>query len=418
MTSLSPEKPARDDSFQEDARATIERIRRLFAAVVEAKCGGGPRAHEVADRFGVHRKLGWQIWNVVYDPEPLHGILSMPSERGLRAWRRAAVQTGLPADLLDGVDKAAQLYTGMVEKHASDRAMLEMLLETSEPGVDIAAEERRRAQAFEGNSYIWGIRASTYLTTLVVHPSQRAGYIDMMRLHGLIGLVRTRPNVRWPFAQAVVYSGHDERFPQRVPLDPTDAVKQTGVPLMTKFCSQPLPPVQRVAGDHGMLEDELLPGPMGQTGESTIITGEVARELAPMFKTVPDEDAMFGTGVRTPCQTLVYDHLVHRSLFPDAQRELRVYSELISPVSRDERDLLQISERIQFLGSGLTRLRTAEVPQYMDLLTSALECAGWDPDDFELYRVRMRYPPMPVAVMLQHQMPDAPDWFVLPRQGS
>ncbi len=402
------------DSFREEAYATVSRIRALFVAVIEAACGWEPRAHEIADKFKISRKLGWQIWNVAYDPEPLKGIHLMPTDRGIQSWHKAVAKLGLPDDLQGNVDEASRLFTNLMETHATDRDMLEMLFATCTPQIDNRAEERRRKLAFDGNSFIWGVRASAYLTTLIVHPSQRAGYIDMIRMHGLFGLMRTRPNVRWPFAQAVVYSGDDERFPTRVPLDESDAVAKTGVPLLEDFCSQPLPSVQRREGEHGMLEDELLPGPMGQTGESTVVTGEVARELAPMFKTQPDEDAMFGTGVRTPCETLVYDHLVHRDLFPEAMRELRVYSELISPVSRDERDLLQVSEQIESLGSGLQRLRTAEIPRYMDLLQFALQQVGWRAEDLELYRVRMRYPPMPIAVMLRHELPEAPDWFVSP----
>jgi hypothetical protein len=398
--------------FREEAPEVVSRIRELFATVIEAACGGDPRAHEVADTFRIPRKLGWQIWNVAYDDEPFRGIFSMPTERGLRSWREAVGGVGIPTDLQTNIDEASRLFNDLMETHASDRDTLEMLFATCESNIDPRAEERRRKQAFDGNSFIWGVRANAYVTTLIVHPSQRDGYIDMMRLHGLYGIMRTRPGVRWPFAQAVVYSGGDERFPTRVALEESDAVRSTGVPLLADFCSQPLPPVQRREGELGMLEDELLPGPVGQTGESTVVTGEIVRELAPRFKTQPDEDAMFGTGVRTPCQVLIYDHLVHRDLFPEARRELRVYSELISPVSRDERDLLQVSEQIQNLGAGLRRLRTAEVPHYMQLMEFALQCVGWKAEDLELYRVRMRYPPMPVAVMLRHELPEAPDWFV------
>ena len=399
------------DSFRLEANRVVTHIRELFISVVEAVCGGAPRAHEVADAFGIHRKLGWQIWNVAYDDVPLRAIRFMPSPRGIEVWRKSAEKTGIPSDLLGRLDEASRLFEELARTHAADREMLEMMLDACEPQRDEREEERWRKQAFLGNSYVWGVRAKTYMTTLILHPSIRAGFFDMVRIHGLIGLVRTRPNVRWPFAQAVVYSGDDERFPLRQPIAPTEAGSQTGVPLMEDFCSKPLPPVQRREGQFGMLEDELLPGPMGQTGESTIITGEVARELASIHKTQPGEDAMFGTGVRTPCETLVYDHLVHRDLFPDAQRELRVYSELITPVSRDERDLLNVPERIQHLGRGMIRLRTAEVPRYMEMMKYVFEQMSWDPENFELYRVRMRYPPLPTAVMLRHDLPDPPEGF-------
>ena len=57
------------------------------------------------------------------------------------------------------------------------------------------------------------------------------------------------------------------------------------------------------------------------------------------------------------------------------------------------------------LGRGLERVRTAEIPRYADILGAVFEKTGWKADDFDVYRVRMRYPPMPVSVMVRHEMP-------------
>lgn len=255
------------DAFQRDAERIVAHIRTSFLSVIEAVCGGSPRPHEVADAFGIHRKLGWQIWNVTYDVEPMRAIHYMPTARSIGVWRKSAEKLGTAADLLQQLDAATRLFDELTHTHAADREMLEMMLDACEPRLDERAEERWRKQAFMGNAYMFGVRAKTYLTTLVLHPAAREGYFDLARVHGLIGLVRTRPNVRWLFAQAVVHSGESERFPQRTPILPSDATRRTGVPLMEEFCSQPLPPVARRKGQYGMLEDELLPGPMGQTGD-------------------------------------------------------------------------------------------------------------------------------------------------------
>jgi hypothetical protein len=92
-------------------------------------------------------------------------------------------------------------------------------------------------------------------------------------------------------------------------------------------------------------------------------------------------------------------------MFPNVTRELRVFGELISNTTRDERDRLPVAERLQHLGRGVERVRTAEIPRYAEILGAAFEKTGWDPDDFDVYRVRMRYPPIPVSVMVRHEMP-------------
>jgi hypothetical protein len=384
----------------------VDRLRQTFGAIVEAVCGGSPRAQDVTDSFGLHRKLGWQIWNVAYSEEANGAVRFVPNARGIDLWRAAAAQRGVPDDLLRRLDDVIEEFQQLVETHAEDREMLEMIVESGAEHPDEAVEQRWRKQAFTGNSFIWGVRAKSLLATVLLHPSVRPGYFDMVRIQGLIGFVRTRATVRWPFAQSIVQSENGTVYtPNREPVVASKAVKKIGVPLMEEFCSQPLPAIARRTSENGMLEDELLPGPVGQTAAGTIITGELAREVAPYHPTHAGEFALWGTGVRTPGEVLISDHFVHREMFPNVTRELRVFGELISNTTRDERDRLPVAERLQHLGRGLERVRTAEIPRYAEILGAAFEKTGWKPDDFDVYRVRMRYPPIPVSVMVRHEMP-------------
>jgi hypothetical protein len=392
--------------FVADARVVIGAIRETFLGIIEFVCGGSPRAQDITDRFALHRKLGWQIWHVAYAEDSLLAVRFMPSEKGLELWRRAGQERGVPAELLEKLRGVRALFDDLVRRHAKDRALLELMVESSEAVPDEASEQRWRKQAFSGNSYIWGVRASTLLATAFLHPSQRRDFFDLVRIQGLIGLMRTRANVRWPFAQSIVQSGAGpDHAPRREPLVRSTTFLRTGVPVLDDLCSQPTPVVQRRMGESDMLEDELLPGPVGQTGECTLLTGEIIREVGPVHATHPGETALFGTGVRTPAELLISDHFVHRDLFKGVQRELCVFSELISPTSRDERDRVPVSERIQSLGRGTGRIRTAELPGYGELVDLVMRQTGWNADEFDVFRIRMRYPPIPVSVMVRHSLP-------------
>ena len=392
--------------FNGEIALAVERLRLRLGAIIDSVCGGSPRAQDVTDRFGVHRKLGWQIWNVVYSDDPMAAVRFLPNARGIEVWRAAAARRGVPRDLLERLGEAVAQFDRTVRTHAQDREMLEMLVEAQGARPDEAADVRWRKQAFTGNSFIWGVRAKRLLATVILHPSATAGHFDMVRLQGLVELVRTRANVRWPFAQSITMTEDGTvRAPTRVPLDDSPVVRERGgVPLLEAFCSAPLPPVQRRVGENGMIEDELLPGPVGQSGASTVVTGELLRAVAPVRPTTAGEVALFGTGVRTPGELLVSDHVVHRDLWPGAPRELCVFGELISPTSQDERDRVPVPERLQHLGRGMERIRTADIPRYAELLELAFARTSWRPDEFDVYRVRMRYPPIPVSVMVRHPM--------------
>jgi hypothetical protein len=40
--------------------------------------------------------------------------------------------------------------------------------------------------------------------------------------------------------------------------------------------------------------------------------------------------------------------------------------------------------------------------------TAVLERTSWDPDVFEPHRMRMRFPPIPISVMVRHELLDPP----------
>ena len=238
-------KPVVRDVPQE-MESAVERVRELLAAAIQVVCGGSPRAQDVINDFGVHRKLGWQLWNVAYTEPPLDAVRFLPNEKSLDVWRLAARQLGVPTELLRTLDNALAEFEKVVGQHAEDREMLEMMIEAVDGHPKEAIDVRWRKQAFAGNSYIWGVRAKTLLASILIHPSARKGYWDMVRLQGLIDLVRTRPNIRWPFAQSVTQtSDGGASMPQRRPLIDSPAVRETGVPLVEEFCSQPLPAVAR-----------------------------------------------------------------------------------------------------------------------------------------------------------------------------
>lgn len=389
--------------FHGDVIDAVQLIRRRLSAIVEPVCGGKPRAQDITDRFGVYRKLGWQIWNVLYVDDPLSAVRHLPNERTFKVWNEAAKSKGIDDALLSRLDEAIANFHRSAEFHAQDREMLEMLLESHSPDLDEDTAARWRKQSFSGNAFTWGVRAKCMLTCAILFPSTtRQGYMAMARIQGLLGFMRTRAGVRWPFAQLLVRDNTDTlEIPGRSPLIDSPTVRSTGVPLLEEFCSQPLPPLQRRRGSVATIEDELLPTEVGVKGAVNVLTGEIIHEL--FSATIPPGDtATFGTGVRTPCELLISDLIVHRSFYANTRRELIVFSEVMTPFSRDDRDRIPVPEKLQHLGSLADGIATAELPRYPDIIHTALQRIGHAPSEFDVWRVRMPYPPMPISVTIRH----------------
>lgn len=402
----SPSAASSPVQFEGDVVEAVASVRRRLAAIVESVCGGRPRAQDITDRFGVYRKLGWQIWNVLYLDDALAAVRHLPNERTLKVWNEAAKAAGVDTAMLDRLGEAVANFQRSAEGHALDREMLEMLLESHGGDTDAEAAERWRKQAFSGNAFTWGVRAKVMFSCAVLFPAKaRPDFMGMVRLQGLLGFMRTRPGVRWPFAQLLIRSDANTiETPGRSALLDSAALRETGVPLLVDYCSSPLPPIRRRRGSVATVEDELLPTEVGVKGAADVLTGEVIDELF-TSKTAPGESATFGTGVRTPCELLISDLIVHKSFYPNASRELIVFSELMTPFSRDDRDRISVPEQIESMGNLADGIGTAELPRYGELLQTSLKRINHSAEEFEVFRVRMKYPPMPVSITIRHHMP-------------
>jgi len=387
--------------------AHLPRIQDLLQRVLDARCG--PGAHgitAIADRLGVHRKLAWQVRHVAYNPSPHRAASFLPSRVGFQTLL-TALRARMPNDpLVESLAGASEQFEQVARAHAGSRTHLDLLLQAQPDATGERSEVRWRERAFLGNSFIWGAQARVTLgLTLINFAARKRDWIDVAQVRGLVGLRRVRPNLHWVVNQSVVLNRRKRvTSPKRRPLDETAARAMDGVPILPAFCSQPCPALRRRVSADGLINDELLPAPVGVSGQQTILLGEVLRELAPRYATEVRQRAHFGSVSRTPSELLLLDHFVHRDLFPGVARELCVFGEINSPVTMAEDDRLPVGETIEALGAGAGAARTSDVPGYLELVRWTFDRLGWDPAQFDLYRVRMAYPPVPASVMVRHPL--------------
>jgi hypothetical protein len=396
-------------SFQADTVEALARVRGLFSQLVEFKCPADRSVTQIASSFGIHRKLAWQVGKVAYSADPFLAARHVPSPKSVDVWLKAAANAGCPTDLVQEATSAAQRFHSLAAAHTRNEQEFEMLLESCAQA-DQAAHIRWRQQSFHGNSFVWGAHCKVVLSLMVFQPSlEKDHYFHLAQLRGLIGFRQTRTNVRWLINQSVVADDNAQVNTglRREPLDPAEAREHLGVPVLPQFCSSPMPEFSRRITPRGMVADEFVSGPVGHAGERTLVTGEVIRNLGLAHATEHDKTAHFGAGIRIPTELLHMDLFVHRSLFPGVQRDLCMFSDLNSDVAFEESDALPIPERIQPLGRGVALAHTPDIPAYPEIASTVFARLGADASEFDLFRVRVQFPPMPVTVMVRHPLPPA-----------
>ncbi|MFG0293724.1 MAG: hypothetical protein ACF8MJ_11325 [Phycisphaerales bacterium JB050] len=399
--------PAKVSPFERDAVEAISLARDAYSKIIEHKCPGSKAVSAVADTLGIHRKLAWQLIKVAYSEDPFVAAKHMPSTRSVEALSKAAKRQGVDDSLVRAIHGANARFQSLISTHAADKAEFDMLVDSHCSDGEHQDDERWRQHSYEGNSFTWGAHCKTLLAMCIMVPSlERERHFHMVQVRGLMGFRQTRPGVRWVVNQSVAVD--DEKRPEsgmrREALDPVAAEAHNGVPVLPEYCSDPVPELGRTPTPDGMMQDEFVSGQVGLQGERTLVTAEILRNIAPTHATEYDKTAHFGSSVRTPTEMLHFDLFVHAGLFGDVKRELCVFSDVASSIAFGESDELFVREKISLLGRGLSMTHAPDLPGYHDLASDVFARLALNPEDYELYRIRIAYPPFPATIMVRHPL--------------
>jgi len=180
------------------------------------------------------------------------------------------------------------------------------------------------------------------------------------------------------------------------------------VNVLEPFCSQPLPRFERLEMGGGFSSVVVRGDSIGNASSMTCFVGDVFRRAFGRYVDEHNRTQASQALIRTPCELLVLDVLVHRSLGWQQKPWLSVLSDHRGvdpiPLGRDC-DRVSVAGRIVYLGKGVTVGATGEVPRYEEMLRYAMQLLGWNPDEFDVYRCRIEYPIMPSSVVLHFDLP-------------
>ena len=412
--------PPRDAPFEEQATAVLRRLRAAVSAVIETIPNVEPitRATDLQRALELRNTLAWQVYRLGRTTDPLPEGNTIPGAAAMNRFFEAASARGVPIETINAAQQAVREFKAVVQTHAGDRSAFDSMISSLGGKTSAAVDLHHKRAAYKANSHIWGVRAKTQLSCLILRPSPAdPEMVDMLGLRGLIRLRRLRPNATWEISRSRqsesdgrVLERHD---PKRViPIDPPGADDTPGFSLLQRFCSQPLPRFRSVRGPSGFANVELEPTEIGNKAAVTCLFGDLYPAFFARYCEPDDPEPVFTAHsmVRTPCEVLVHDVMITPSLFSEPTEPL-VYSDLraVDPaVSGREHDLLPTSASVVHLGKGPEVLSSPDVPRYSEMVQYALDRAGWDAREFDAYRCRVEFPVMPSSIMVRFEMPRRP----------
>lgn len=412
MSVMAAEKPIATGGYLEsDARRVLPRVQSAFAEVLRAVPGRPRRPVDVAKTLDLHGTLAWKVVQVATGRDPLAAAQRLPGGPGIEIFLKAAAKAGAPARAIDEARDAVEAYRTLISAHAGDRPSLELMFNGLSPESRAETEVAYRREGFRCASHIWGVQTRVRSMAYFIHPSRDGRGLDVAGVQGFVSLRRLRPNSPWTLTRAQVTkadntSAHTELL--REPIAP-DEVMPGGIPALQRFCSEPLPSIQRILHPNGVAEDRLAPGPIGDAGAITFFSGEVYRTDGQRYRRDPRGYDLYGIQIRTPAQRLVLDLFLPRAIYGATKPELLMFSEMSGipwPLQDPETtDLLPTTDAIVPIGSGADAAATPDIPRYPELARYVLDRLGWEPEAFDVYRLAMDYPVMGTAPVIRLPLP-------------
>lgn len=417
MAKAVVEKPAPLETPADFAVAAAHVARALGGAMRDllAQLPGGDRGwtgSELAAALDIDVNLAWKVLNVAKPGSAAAVLERVPGGAAMQILTRAAKRTGVEAATIARLETAMAAYEELMETHAGDRSGLEALLthlDGSERANDIAA---RRA-AFRANSTLLGVQTRAQLAAYIFWPERGGGGEEssaMAILRGYAGFQRLRSDISWILGRGKRTDHQGRLYGQMLPepLDAEMAQEHEGVPLLRAFSSDVMPPVRRTIMPDGMAIDRLLPGPVGRQAALTFFFAETMRPGLARVEDRGQSPLRLVVSTHTPCEELICDTIFHKDLPPLGEPECVTASELggvsVGYCEPAERMALHLGARIEDHGMGVETLHVRDLPRYPALLQGVFARVGMNPADFRVYRVKVEYPPVASAVMIERAM--------------
>jgi hypothetical protein len=402
----------RSGTFKADVSEVMTRLRSVLAQLIAAVPDDISKGADLHRSFHLDRTLSWKVFKVAHAADPIAAGAHVPSPTSMETLFKAARKRGVPEALIESAARAAADFEDLVAAHADDRAAFDSMVsalarDDSCDQIDLV----HRRLGFRAQRHILGVQARTQVKLLALQPSQDPRWLDAILVQGFVGLRRLRGDA--PFI--ISYSGarDDEGAPVQVQRQPLGLASDSdGMSLIAEYCSQPLPEFQISRVGDGFLRGEVLTRDVGNRAAVTCFEGHVVSPGMPRYREKGNDVVASVVVVRNPCEMLVVDLLVPSTLYGPVKPSAYVRTDHVGDSSRDlvTRCDYRLPGRpaVHHLGRSPVVLHTPDVPRYAELGYEVLRRAGWNAEDFDVYRCQIEYPVMPSSVVVQFDLPEAP----------
>ncbi len=376
----------------------------------------GPQA--LSDTLkGINVVSASRLLKALAQKDPIATLQLLPGPKPLQRVIDSAKALGLAEDFTEAAEQATANFDRFIREQSGDRSSLKAMLSAWLPEERREFENQRRQTIFKARQELEGVSSELGLDSIILHPSEDEGFLDLVNVKCLIGIDRIRPDAvvklgtrRRPgtaHAQTIRKGESAERLPTNLEGEPAqDGLHSV---LLNEFCSARPAPLQ--VHQHGpTVHYSLGPTGFGKASKVDLVIAEVNRgemkaetkeqNCSPHFWIVPEMCV----------RKLVFDLLLHEDVYKGRSPQLYFYDTSGSgPAAAGdphrELDRRDFTHSIEVIGTDLRRMRLMEFPAYGKLKSEIFEKLDWDGSKFRAYRIAITYPLTGIQVSLSFPPP-------------
>jgi len=365
--------------------------------------------------FGTNSVFSHRLSTALRKVDPLATMLQIPGPQPLRRVLETAKKRGVKDDCLARASDAIDSFEHLIRHVAGDRSGLDLIIGAMLPDASSRHELAAKQLVYRGMRQLKGVAADVQLETSILYPSDDPMRLNNVLLYGFMGYRCLRPGATHglPFHSLINCPDQD-----------VVACSLEGVPLrdnprglvVDRFCSHSPDKMQFTEIGDNTLGSWDWDSAVGIPSSCDLLFAELRRGVQRRYL-VPEENARpyiwVAPGISIPTKVIVADVLLAPGVIPDWNPDIRVIElgQRGAPSANDptrDRDVFQVSERVEPLGTGVERFRAEDIPGYTDMLGHVCEKLGQDPAGFRGYRVRMEYPIFGTELQFRFKLPLAP----------
>lgn len=403
-----PERPETGEgmAFEVVAPRVLGKLVESMRGLIGATPGEITTAAELERGLGVSKKVAWQVFRIAESKEPLSAAGFVPGADPVRKLLEAAEKCRVPAKVRAEVWEAFQAFESLVASQAGDRASFISMLGISEGEESVDVERLHQRACFKAYAHFLGAQIATRYGAVMVRKDHWDNTDTFVSLRARLGLRRLRQDATVVVDRYFVTTGVGDRkavSPAPRPLD-VGAWEKYKAAVLPAFCTKPLPALRTLSEGDGSSRVELAERKVGLGGAVDLVFGTVTSGVP---AAVPQPGSPHGfhamAKIDFPSELLVMDVFVHAGDYGKLNPELYIYADPGSEETKERRELspqLRTRDKIVHVGRGLGSDAIRGIPRRTEMIAHLCGGMGWDPEEFEVYRLKIEYPLMHTVIRM------------------